>query len=124
MFAIGACVGLLGGAYLIDALSEYYYVFWIVGPIATLVGIAFVVTMSKITPEKFRRIVQHHKENPTPLKTHLKNFWENFKTIDLIGAALVTIGTGLFLVGLSLVLPQLNKLLTYHSLTRKGGHLR
>ena len=103
MFAIGSCTGLLGGAYLVSALSQFYYIFWIVGPICAIVSIAFFCTLAKVSPRNLKKWTLDFKENEISPKKFVKDLFIRIKAIDLGGALLVTLGTGLFLIGLSLV---------------------
>ena len=104
MFAIGSCTGLLGGAYLVSALSHNsYYIFWIVGPICAIVSIAFFCTLAKVSPRNLKKWTLDFKENEISPKKFTKDLFIRIKAIDLGGALLVTLGTGLFLIGLSLV---------------------
>lgn len=104
MFSIGASIGLLGGAALMKKV-KYNEAFFIVGPIATVISVAFYFTMAEITPMTIVRWCKTKASTKTD--THR---WKSFKTtmkkvaaIDFLGALLITGGAGSFLTGITMV---------------------
>lgn len=107
MFSIGASIGLLGGAALIDALNNKYNdIFWIVGPIATCACVSFWITMARITPASIFRFItekKSKKDNGPPFSVTAKETLIKIAHIDFIGALLVSGGAIMLLIGLNQV---------------------
>lgn len=107
MFSIGASIGLLGGAALIDALdNQYNDIFWIVAPIATLSCASFFITMAHITPSCIIHKIKHRGEkSPDPAnKRSMHEILVKVLHLDFGGAFLVSTGAILLLIGLNEVI--------------------
>lgn len=109
MFSIGACIGLVGGAALIDAVDgEYKDVFLILGPFFTVTGIAFLLSSAHFSFKCCKQLGARSRccngaKDCTAFGKKLKSFIVNLKRIDWFGTFLVSAGSILFLIGINQV---------------------
>ena len=102
MFSIGSSIGLLGGAALIDAVSHYNEVFFILGPIIAADAVAFLATLSSSSLPCLKKDKILVSEKTSKME-NLKKAAMKFLHLDFAGAAFLCIGAVLFLVGITMV---------------------
>lgn len=115
MFSVGASIGLVGGAALIDAVDgKYTDAFFILGPIATIAGFSFLVTMAHPSLPNWKickqckkhsdeEAVKESTDEKQKTRVLIREFFTKLAHIDWVGTLLVTAGAILFLVGINQV---------------------
>ncbi|KAH3765532.1 bicyclomycin/multidrug efflux system [Pelomyxa schiedti] len=107
MFSVGASIGFLGGAALMARVS-YNEVFFVVLPIAVISGAAVILTMGNATPSRIINFFKkkERKQEVTSGESLWRRGWkqvvETFRQVDFLGGAIVAIGAGSLLVGMTM----------------------